>query len=349
MDGFYKHSFDILDMPRSTFAQSAGISESTPSLNYGIFDAWGGEIELKYNKEITKDFSIQVKGQLAFAENLVVKKYQNPGVVGTWADENGKVRGGEVGYTCLGMARSQADIDNYIASLKQNYETFHGTTGVVSAFTVSEENMKPGMLMYKDVGSASYQDADGNWHDGAPDGKIDENDQRIISKYSYSPFNYGFSFGFTWKNFKVDAMFTGAFGNNVFFEKGFWTAASGGGRSGAFLSETSNQLSEWYGNYWTENNVNAKYPRLDDYSLRGYRSTFWMRDGHELRLKTINVSYIVPTKFTKVVGVEQCRIFVQGSNILTLINPYPYKDASVGFWSDYPMVRTFNFGLNLTF
>lgn len=349
VDGFYKHTTDIINTPQSEFPQSAGITGTIPKLNYGIQDAWGGEAEIAYNKKINKDLLFTVKGHFAYAMNKVLKKYQNPGIVGTWADENGKVAGGEVGYYSMGIARTQEDIDNYIDYLQQNYETYHGTSGNVQAFNVTQENMKPGMLMYKDVGSASYKDENGVWHDGAPDGIINENDQRIISKYSFAPFNYGFSFGVTWKNIKVDAMFTGAFGNDVIFEKGFWTAASGGGRTGAFLSEYSNQLSEWSGNYWTEENPNAKYPRLDDYGLKSYRSTFWMRNGHELRLKTINVSYNLPANFTKVLGLEQLRVFMQGSNILTIINPYPYKDASVGFWSDYPMIRTLNFGLNLTF
>jgi hypothetical protein len=108
-------------------------------------------------------------------------------------------------------------------------------------------------------------------------------------------------------------------------------------------------LAEWNGNYWTQTNVNAIYPRLDANSLRGYRSTFWMRNGSQLQLKTINVSYSLPTLLIKKVGIEQCRVYCQASNIWTIINPYPYKDASVGFWSDYPMVRTINLGLNLTF
>jgi len=107
-------------------------------------------------------------------------------------------------------------------------------------------------------------------------------------------------------------------------------------------------LREWYGNYWTEDNPNAKYPRLDSYSYARERSTFWMRNGHDLRLKTINVSYSLPSKMAKTVGMEQFRVYMQASNLLTIINPYPYKDASVGFWSDYPMIRTINFGLNIT-
>ena len=353
IDGFFKHTYDILNAPKSIFPQSTGIGDDiVPSVNYGIQDAWGGEIELSYNKKINKDLSFKVSGNFAYSMNKVIKKYQSPGAIGTWKDENGKVAGGEVGYYCMGLARTQQDVDNYISYLKQNYIAYHGVLDeskiLVMGLPISD--LRPGMLMYKDVGSASYPDSDGNWHDGAPDGIINQDgDERIISKYAFNPFNYGLTLGSTWKNLSVSVMFTGAFGSNVIFEKGFWTAASGGGRTGAFLSENSNLLQEWYGNYWTENNTNAIYPRLDANSLRGYRSTFWMRNGHELHLKNINVSYTLTSKGLKKVGIDYCRVFFQGTNILTIINPYPYKDASVGFWSDYPMIRTVNLGLNLSF
>lgn len=348
IDGFYKHTFDILDNPQSEFPQSSGITGVVPKINYGVQDAWGGEVELAWNKQLSKDWSLKVKANYAYAMNKVIKKYQNPGVVGTWKDEEGKVSQGEVGYICRGMARTQQDIDDYVAYLVKNYESYYGVTADNQVFTAMKNKMKPGMLMFEDVGSASYKDADGVWHDGAPDGFIDVNDERIISKYSFNPHNYGFTLGFKWKDLNFDVLFTGAFGSNVLFEKGFWTDASGGGRKGDFLSEYSNQLREWYGNYWTEQNPNAKYPRLDSYSNARNRSTFWMRNGHELRMKTINISYNLPSKIAKSVGLEQVRVFSQASNLLTIINPYPYKDASVGFWSDYPMIRTINFGLNVT-
>jgi len=355
-DGFYRYTFDILDDFKSQFPQTSGIVASTPKLNSGIQDSWGGEFEIAYNKKLNKDWSIQIKGNIAYATNKVIQKSENPGVIGTWQDEIGRIRGGEVGYFCTGIARTQADVDAYIARLKANTVGGNGPVTVLGLRETyldpqgnTQTDLKPGMLMFEDVGSPAYKDANGKWHDGAPDGIITSDDQRIISKYDSSPFNYGISFGFTWKNLKVDALLNGAFGNNVVFDKGFYTAASGGQRTGDFLSEQSNQLAEWSGNYWTVDNVNAKYPRLDSYSLRDQRSTFWMRDGHTLRLRTINVSYSLPAKYAKAIAVEQLRLFFSGSNLWTIINPYPYKDASVGYWSDYPMIRTFNFGINLNF
>lgn len=352
IDGFYRHTFDILDDFKSEFPQTSGINSATPKINSGIQDSWGGELELGYNKKLTSDFSIQIKGNISYATNKVLKKMQNPGNIGTWQDEIGRIRGGEVGYFSHGIARNQEELDAWIADLKSNIPLDDNGTPLYSTVTVlgiAEQDLKPGMLMFKDTGSARYQDENGIWHDGEPDGNITTDDQRIISKFDSAPFTYGFTLGFTWKDIRMDAIFSGAFGHDVVFEKGWYENASGGSRSGEFLSIQSNQLREWSGNYWTESNPNAKYPRLDTYSLRNQRSTFWMRDGHNLRLRSLNVSYNLPKTLTRSVGIDQMRVFFSGTNLLTLINPYPYKDASVGFWSDYPMIRSFNFGLNLNF
>lgn len=350
-DAFYRHTFDILDDAKSEFPQSSGVNASTPKLNMGIQDSWGGEFELSYNKKINKDWSIQVKGNLAYATNKVIQKYQNPGVIGTWKDEMGRIKGGETGYYSLGIARTQADIDAWVESLKANIPLNDEGDPLYTTITVlgiPEKDLKPGMLMFKDVGGVAYKDDEGNWHDGDPDGIITEDDRRTISKYDSPPFNYGFTLGFKWKDITVSSIFSGSFGNDIVFEKGWYGTATGGRRS-EFLSLESNQLSEWYGNYWTESNVNAKYPRLDTYSLRDQLSTFWMRDGHKLRLRNLSINYSLPSKYTKSIGIEQLRIFFNGTNLLTLINPYPYKDAYVGYWSDYPTIRSFNLGLNLNF
>ncbi len=352
IDGFYRHTFDILDDGKSEFPQTSGISGSTPKTNYGIQDSWGGELEITYQKQVNKDWGIIVKGNLAYATNKVIRKRQNPGVIGTWSDEEGKIRNGDTGYICMGIARTQEDVDNYIAYLRSHLSDPNDENVLVSVFGRTQDTFAPGMLMFKDIGSPRYQDENGNWHDGAPDGHIsDDNysDQRIINKYSSAPFNYGFTLGFNYKSFRVDALFNGEFGHDVIFDKGFYETASGGKRSGDFLSLESNNLKEWYGNYWTEDNPNAKYPRLDSHSLRNKRSTFWMRDGHSLRLRSLNISYNLPKKYANELHMEQLRVFFTGTNLWTIVNPYPYKDAYVGFWSDYPQIRTFNFGVNLTF
>ena len=224
--------------------------------------------------------------------------------------------------------------------------TADGSKESIRVLGLTWEQLRPGMLMYEERGTTA-----GNQ---VPDGIINSaGDNCIISKYDNPPYSYSLNLGFSWKNLTVSALFNGQFGNDVIFDKGFYTTASGGKRTGAFLSESSNQLSEWYGNYAISNedgslvNPNARYPRLDSNSLRGERSDFWMRNGHVLRLRTLNASYSVPGKWLSHMGIASCRIFFTANNLWTIINPYPYKDAYVGFWSDYPQIRTFNFGINI--
>lgn len=350
VDGFYKHTFDILDEAKSEFPQSSGVSGTTPKLNYGILNAWGGELGVGYQKQFKKDWAINIKGNFSYAANKVIKKYQNPGIAGTWQDEEGRMGGGKTGYKVWrgidgkgdGLARTWDDVHNYV-----NYLKSYSADGIISVCGVKEDKLRPGMVMYEDRGKTIT--------DQTPDGIINsDGDYCIISKYDSAPFNYGLTLGLTWKDFSISALFNGSFGNDIIYDKGFYTAASGGKRSGDFLSLTSNQLREWYGNYAVSNedgtlvNPNAKYPRLDSNSLRGERSDYWMRDGHCLRLRTLSVSYTVPQKVIKTAWLNSCRVFFTANNIWTIVNPYPYKDAYVGFWSDYPQIRTFNFGINVT-
>ncbi len=351
-DGFFKHTFDILDDAKSTFPQSAGIAEATPKLNYGIQNAWGVELSLGYRKQFNQDWSLNAKGNFAFARSKVIKKYQNPGIAGTWQDEEGRIRGGESGYKVWrgkdgkgdGMARTWQDIENYIDYLASH--TADGKKESIDVIGLKWDELRPGMLMYEDRGTTI--------NNQTPDGIINSSgDNCIISKYDAAPYNYSLNIGFSWRSLSVSALLTGQFGNDVIFDKGFYTTASGGKRTGDFLSETSNQLVEWYGNYAISNedktlvNPNAKYPRLDSKSLRGQRSDFWMRNGHTLRLRTLNISYSLPKSVLSNIRISTCRIFFTANNLWTIINPFPYKDAYVSFWSDYPQIRTFNFGINI--
>lgn len=322
-DAFYRHNYDILQQRSSSLSYTTGLGTDIPPENYGIQDSWGGEISLGYNGNIGKDWKYNVRGNLGYASSEVKRKYQAAAIIGTWKDEEGRIRGGETGYVATGIL-SQADVDRILAE-NPNYTIF----GLAP---------EPGMLNFKDVGSANYSDD--------PDGKIDENDERIISKYDSPPFNYGLSLGFSWKDIRVDAVFSGQFGNDVFYDKGVYAAGEGNRSSFDWLSEKSNNLTLW-NDHWTPENPNASMPRL--YKGMGEkRSTFWMVDGHTLAMRSLTVSYNMPAQLSTKFGIPGIRVFFSGTNLWTLINPYPYKDPGLSSWMDYPIMRSFNFGLNLS-
>lgn len=322
LNAFYRHNFDILQKRASAISYTAGITTEMPAENYGIQDSWGGEINMSYNGKVGAEFGYHVSGNLSYATSKVIRKYQAAGVIGTWKDEIGRIRGGETGYYATGILQ-QADVDKILAE-NPDYTIFGYTP-------------EAGMLNYKDIGGPDYSNE--------PDGKIDEWDERIISKYDSPPYNYGLSIGCEWKGLKFDATFSGQFGNKVVYDKAVYNKGAGNRQTFDWLSSSSNNLEMW-NDHWTPENTDASLPALYN-GMGNYRSTFWMRDGHILKLTTATLSYNLPKSLVSVVGLPGARIYFSGTNLLTIINPFPYRDPNLSSWMDYPIMRSFNLGINL--
>jgi len=333
-DAFYRHNFDILQVRSSALSYTTGIGTSIPKENYGIQDSWGGEIAVGYEGKINSDWSYNVRGNISYASSKVIRKIQSQAIVGTWKDEVGRIRGGETGYYCTGIM-SQADVDQLAAT----YGTYvDATTGeTLINYTIFGEQPEAGMLNFKDVGGADYSNE--------PDGVIDENDERIISKYDSPPFNYGLSLDLNWKSFKLSATFDGQFGNDVLYDKAVYTTGEGNRSNFDWLSSSSNNLTLW-NDHWTPENTDATMPRLYN-GMANKRSTFWMRDGHTLTLRTMTLSYDMPRQLSSRMGIPSLRLYFTANNLWTIINPYSYKDPGLSSWMDYPLMRSLNFGINI--
>jgi len=106
----------------------------------------------------------------------------------------------------------------------------------------------------------------------------------------------------------------------------------------------------YWADHWTPDNPDAAYP---GYFGTGYKtgypqSTFWLRDGSFLRLKALTVSYALPQRIARVMGLAGARAYLTGTNLLLLID-------HVGDWGfdpemsnirAYPLMRTFTLGMS---
>ena len=101
----------------------------------------------------------------------------------------------------------------------------------------------------------------------------------------------------------------------------------------------------------------------DNYAVGGQGPLGWyssktLEDGSYLRLKTIQLSYSIPKKYLRKIGVSQLQVYVSGNNIATLTG-YTGLDPEVstynsaltpGFdYSAYARNRIFSLGVNVTF
>ena len=96
----------------------------------------------------------------------------------------------------------------------------------------------------------------------------------------------------------------------------------------------------------------AKYPRLTTLSNENnYRtSSFWIKDGSYLKLRTVEIGYNFATGKVKEAGISNLRIFLNGNNLFTISTLQ--RDWSVdpeNLQGLYPTMKTITAGLSITF
>lgn len=97
-------------------------------------------------------------------------------------------------------------------------------------------------------------------------------------------------------------------------------------------------------------NPNASYPRLSyGENPNNFReSTFWLRNGQYIRLKTLDIGYTLPKELTNRIKTNSIRIFLVGSNLLTW-SKFKLWDPELASprGEDYPLPKSFTFGVNV--
>ena len=119
-----------------------------------------------------------------------------------------------------------------------------------------------------------------------------------------------------------------------------------------FVNER-NALSIIANNYWSENNPdpNAFWPRLSTNAVENNEkpSTWWLRDGDFLRLKSVEFGYTIPEKFGNFFSDVSARIYFTGLNLLYFSKFDLWDPEMAGNGLGYPPQRVFNVGLQVKF
>ena len=120
--------------------------------------------------------------------------------------------------------------------------------------------------------------------------------------------------------------------------------------------------------FWTPTNTDARWPRLtapgstsnrNNYG-NGQGSDLFLMDGKYLRLKNLQIGYTFPKTWSRKVGMEKARIYVNGQNLLTFSNNSFVDPESSEFDSkmgnsgansgrNYPTLRYYGFGIDIEF
>jgi hypothetical protein len=175
-----------------------------------------------------------------------------------------------------------------------------------------------------------------NYEDINKDGRIDENDKTRIAPRGSSLFGVGFNLGASWKTLKFSVNIGLQVGGSLAYDKSARTPATENLRSLAIWKDS-----------WSPENPNAKYPLINAPLIKEV-SDFWVRSATTMRVNNMMLSYGIPQDLSARWKVPEFRVFVTGTNLWSIINNAPYKDPATNLAVDYPALRTYTFGLNVS-
>lgn len=188
------------------------------------------------------------------------------------------------------------------------------------------DNAAPGDLIYQDTNG---------------DGKITWDDAVRLNESATPKIMYGLTLNGEWKGFDL----------NIFFQ--------GQAKALQLIQPTMNMMTDFYEGRWrTENtpeeNLNARWPKAfikQTYgdTWNGPGSTWWLRNGAFLRLKSIELGYTLPRSLTSNIGIEGWRFYVNGNNLFTLDKIKVCDPELTNSILGYPLQRMITFGTNITF
>lgn len=289
--------------------------ESTPRANVGAVRSRGFDGHFSYRHQIG-EVNLTMRGNMTYSKNEVLERDEENNVY-PYQMERGYRVGQTKGLIALGLFEDYDDIRN---SPTQHFGTY-----------------QPGDIKYKDVNG---------------DGVVDDGDRVAIGSTRRPNLIYGVGLSAQWKALDVNVHFQGA-GKSNFFIYGKTVYAFSEGEWGNVLKGLVNE-NRWIsadisGDPATEN-PNAPYPRLS-YGGNGNNfreSTYWLRDGSYIRLKTVDIGYTLPKQFVNQLRLNNVRVFMVGSNLLTWA-PFKLWDPEMANsrGEDYPMTKSITLGLSV--
>jgi len=315
VDIYKEHRKNIL-MDRAYVPTTMGLS-STIRANVGEAEGKGIDVQLDYNRTISKNIWLQGRGTFTLAVSKVLVN-EEPDYRGQpWRSHRGYSLSQQWGLIAERLFVDDREVAN---SPVQNFGEVRG-----------------GDLKYRDINK---------------DGSIDAADNVPIG-YPTTPevtFGYGFSFGY--KNWDISAFVEGNARISFFIDNRAIQPFKITGNTEGKINQNG-LLKVVAEDHWSEDNrkVYAFWPRLSNYVIQNnaWTSTWWMNDGTFMRLKSAEIGYSFPPSYLRKIHFSNARLYVNGANLFVLSKFKTWDPEMGGNGLGYPIQRVFNMGINLGF
>jgi TonB-dependent starch-binding outer membrane protein SusC len=303
---------------------TAGSNAAAPSVNVGEMLNRGLDLlvstrgnlsgDLTYELTLTgstlKNEIVKLAGDLEFITSI------NPAYRGITPIRNavGQPLSSFFGLQTLGLFQSQQEVDAH----------------------ATQPGAAPGRFKFADLNN---------------DGVINADDRTFLGN-PVPDFTGGLNFSIGYKGFDLAAYFYTSIGNEV-WNQSRWFTDFFDTFEGAAISSRLN-------NAWTPENPNATIPivsRESNFSTSNQANSYYVEDGSYLRFQNLTLGYSAPASLLEKLKMQRARVFASVNNLFT-ITGYEGLDPAVGGAADtvfgidvgnYPVTRSWTFGLNLSF
>lgn len=314
-DYFHEIRDNIL-MDRAAIPSSMGLSANIRA-NVGKAKAYGVDISADFNKSYG-ELWLQMRGNFTYARSEFLE-YEEPEYA-----EHYKLRPGNSINQTFGLVAERLFVDEYEVSNapRQNYGEYM-------------------------AGDIKYRDLNG-------DGRITDLDQVPIGYPTVPEIIYGFGFSTGMKGFDLSVFLQGSARSSFWIDPQATAPFIPYNYPGENLEGTQNALLNIYAqNHWSESNrdLYAIWPRLSNTVNNNniQTSTWFMRNGAFLRLKTVEFGYSLPESLASKFKLGMVRAYFSGINLANISSFKLWDIEMGGNGLGYPVQHVFNLGLQIEF
>lgn len=308
VDAFKQTRSNILQN-RSNIGSTLGLAV-TPATNFGAAENIGLDMSINYNKHFGENWFTNLRGNLTYASSKILKydeNYYPPELDYLYRKGNSIAQ--NYGY----IAERLFVDDQEAANSPRQFGVYGG-------------------------GDIKYRDVNG-------DGVISALD-RVPIGYPTSPeIIYGFGGTLGYKKFDLSLFFQGSARSSFFINpQNISPFVTNGGAQNGLLKVVADD-------HWSEDNRNlyAFWPRLSDTFIENNNqsSTWWMRNGAFLRLKSVELGYNVSKEILDKFKISNLRLYANTMNPVVFSKFKLWDPEMGGNGLGYPIQVTYNFGILL--
>ncbi len=288
--------------------------ETNIGANIGKAESRGLDLSLDYSKSLAPDIMVSGRGNLTVTQSKYLF-FEEPDYPGEpWRRRSGAIINQQFGYVAERLFVDEQEVAN-------SPSQFAGAMG----------------------GDIKYRDING-------DGQITTADMVPIGNPTTPQITYGFGLSSRIKQFDIAFFFQGNAKTSFFINPNAVSPFLGGGTP----ASTTLLLQAFADDHWSESdrNLYALYPRFGTSSNQITNnlqtSTWWMRNGSFLRLKSVELGYSLANNLLNKVRMKSCRLYLSGSNLLTLSGFKLWDVEQGGNGFAYPIQRVLNIGAQIS-